>query len=111
MVGTGNVARMKIEDKQKQKKTEQWQVACTALAATPIVRLEKDIKVDVVDIFTLGSIPRIASGFLTIDISEVMEGKKENECSFPKALQSMNIYTVKGGYALPQDKSMKKVYI
>ena len=57
---------------------------------------------DAVDIFACGSIPKVAKGSTTIALAEVMDGRKEHETSFPKAFQSMENYTVKGGYLLPE---------
>ncbi len=40
---------------------------------------------------------------ITIAMSEVMAGKKESETSFPSVFRSMDNYTVKGGYKLPEE--------
>ena len=102
--GTGDAAQKVRTDGTGQEEKGHWQASYTALAAIPAM----DLKVnggteEAVDIFTLGSIPKIAKGSVTIAMSEVMEGKKECECSFPKAFRSMDNYMVKGGYALPRE--------
>lgn len=105
-IGTGNVAGRELKDEGERRNVEHWRASYAALAAIPAVDLEKAGGTEeAVDIFALGSIPKIAKGSVTIAMSEVMEGKKESECSFPKAFQSMNNYTVKGGYALPEEKA------
>ena len=82
---------------------EHWQASYSAIAAVPTVDFGKMTEVDsAIDIFACGSVPKVAKGATTIAMAEVMEGKKEGETSFPKVFESMNNYTVKGGYALPE---------
>lgn len=84
--------------------TEHWQAAFSAMAAVPAVDfgLIKGSG-DAVDLFACGSVAKVANGSTAIALAEVMEGKRESETSFPEAFKSMDNYTVKGGYAVPEE--------
>ena len=107
-IGTGKVSEEKQvscneNNRYADKKVEHWQASYSAIAAVPTVDFGKMTEVDsAIDIFACGSVPKVAKGATTIAMAEVMEGKKEGETSFPKVFESMNNYTVKGGYALPE---------
>lgn len=109
-IGTGDILEKKQDSsvvrRRDYKKIEHWQASYSAMAAVPAVDFgcmsEPDIAVD---IFACGSVPKVAKGSTTIALAEVMDGKEESETSFPKAFQSMENYTVKGGYMLP-DKAV-----
>lgn len=109
-IGTGKGVKEKKESDEGRlimgQETEHWQVSFAAMAAVPTVDFEK-IKGqdDIVDLFACGGVPKVANGSTTIALSEVMDGKKESESSFPEAFKSMDNYTVKGGYALPQEEA------
>ncbi len=108
-VGTGNGVKEKKESDEGQlvagQETEHWQASFAAMAAVPAVNFEKiQGQDDIVDLFACGGVPKVANGSTTIALSEVMDGKRESECSFPEAFKSMDNYTVKGGYALPQEE-------
>lgn len=78
-----------------------WRVSYQALGAIPAIDpAAVDSINDFAGIFACGSIPKVAKGSTTVALSEVMEGKKQRDTSFPKAFRSMENYTVKGGYAL-----------
>lgn len=106
-IGTGETSKkrrsMNTGRNVAEQETEHWQAAFSAMAATPTVDFEL-IKgsEDVIDLFAGGSIPKIANGSTTIALAEVMEGKRESETSFPDAFKSMDNYTVKGGYVVPE---------
>ncbi len=107
-VGTGDGAKKKTDLNERRNATgqeiEHWQASFAALAAIPAVDLEKvQGQEDVVNLFACGGVPKVANGSTTIALSEVMEGKKESESTFPEAFRSMDNYTVKGGYALPEE--------
>lgn len=84
---------------------ECWHAAFSALAAIPGADLGKiEGQSSMIELFTFGMIPKIAGAASVIALSEVMDGQKESECSFPNVFCSMNNYTVKGGYALPVEE-------
>lgn len=91
---------------QESRNVEHWQASYSALAAVPAADFSQIRDTGtVVDMFTCGSVPKVAKGSTTIAMSEAMAGKKESETSFPKAFRSMECYTVKGGYALPKKQN------
>lgn len=82
-----------------------WQAAYTALAAIPAIDFSQDGEAEcAIDIVICASIPRIGSGQATHAMMEVMAGKKESDSAFPHVFQSMDNYTVKGGYLLPKEE-------
>lgn len=84
--------------------TEHWQISFSAISAVPAIDMGRVTGADnLVEAAVCGSIPKIADGSTVIAMSEVMNGKKESETSFPNAFKSMDNYTVKGGYALPTE--------
>ena len=86
--------------------TDGWQAAYTALAAVPAIDFSQNQAADfAIDILTCASIPRIAGGQTTYTMMEVMEGKNEGDCTFPRVFKSMDNYTVKGGYLLPEEET------
>ena len=111
-VGTGNTVKKDTEpetggDAQKQD-VEYWQAAFSAVAAVPAADLAKAGGQDsLAGLFACGGIPKVAGGASTIALSEVMNGCKERDCTFPSVFKSMNNYTVKGGYALPAEEKTK----
>ena len=44
----------------------------------------------------------MAKGSAVSTMSQVMAGKKESECGNPSVFYSMENYTVKGGYKVPE---------
>ncbi len=83
---------------------EHWQTSFSAIAAVPQMDLGQIGEAgDVIDIFANGSVPGMAGGSAVVAMSEVMAGKKESETSFPSVFKSMDNYTVKGGYKLPEE--------
>lgn len=107
-IGTGETSEKKKSLNNSriaaEQETEHWQAAFSAMAATPAVSLGsiKESE-DIIELFADGSVPKIANGSAAIALSEVMEGKKESETSFPDVFKSMDNYTVKGGYAVPEE--------
>ncbi len=80
-----------------------WQAAYTALAAIPIMDFSTVQKAErALDVVVDASIPRIAEGKAVHAMMEVMDGKVEGDSSFPQIFTSMDNYTVKGGYLLPE---------
>lgn len=107
-IGTGNGVNRKNDldsgHNVVRKDTEHWQASFSAIAALPVVDFGKiQGQEDIIDLFACGGVPKVANGSTTISLSEVMEGKKESESSFPESFKSMDNYTVKGGYALPDE--------
>ncbi|MCI9046662.1 MAG: hypothetical protein HFG71_05195 [Hungatella sp.] len=103
--GTGlnvDVARERNEKAIKEK-AEQWRLSFSALAAVPSVDFGKGEKNSVIDLVANGAIPKVANGATVVTLKEVMEGKKESETSFPETLNSMEKYSVKGGYRIPMN--------
>ena len=108
-IGTGNEVKKAKESEAgkaaEAQEVEYWQAAFSAVAAVPGADLGKIEGQDsVVELFASGGIPKVAGGAPAIALSEVMDGKKESECSFPNVFSSMNNYTVKGAYALPAEE-------
>lgn len=92
-------------NEQEKQGVECWQASYSALAAIPGSDLSKmKDKESVFDLYTCGSIPKVAKGATVMALSEVMEGSRAEESSFPNVFRSMENYTVKGGYALPEKK-------
>lgn len=109
-VGTGATVKKakepEIEKTTGKHEIEYWQTAFSAVSAIPSVDLGKvEGQESMMDLFVCGGIPKVASGASAVALSEVMDGRKESECSFPNVFKSMNNYTVKGAYALPAEKS------
>lgn len=110
--GVQTVGMKKEEKKQevinsgkKKQEVEHWQASYSAINAIPMADFDKiQAKEDMLDFYANGAVPKIARGSATIALSEVMDGKKEKESTFPEALQSMENYTVKGGYFLPGEQ-------
>lgn len=91
--------------KEKKRKIENWQILYRALGALPEVDLSSIHKVsDIVSLFALGSIPKVGRGATVVALAEVMEGKKEEEMTFPSALHSMENHVITGGYPLPDEE-------
>ena len=104
-VKTGNLTsskKNKVADKIENQ--DCWQLSYHAMGAIPAVDLATINSTDeIIGMAACGSVPKVAKGSVTVALSEVMEGKKESEVSFPKAFRSMENLTVKGGYALPNE--------
>ncbi len=107
-IGTGAGASpsrdLDAEEPMPEEETEHWQVSFSALAAIPALDFGQIGGADdVVEMSVLGSTPKIANSAAVAAMSEVMEGKRECDTSFPNVFKSMDNYTVKGGYALPAE--------
>ena len=90
---------------EKKRKIENWQILYRALGALPEVDLSSIHGVsDIVSLFALGSIPKVGRGATVVALAEVMEGKKEEEMTFPSALHSMENHVITGGYPLPDEE-------
>ncbi len=87
-----------------EKKSDHWQIAYSALAAVPTVDFNKVDDDGVVDLMVEAAIPKIATGKTTLAMSDVMKGIPESKTRYPNALHAMELYTVKGGYPLPDRK-------
>ena len=85
-------------------KTDYWQIAYSAMASVPSADLSKGDADGVIDLMAEAAIPRIAAGKTTLAMADVMEGIPESEARYPNALRAMELYTVKGGYPLPQEE-------
>ena len=83
-----------------------WQMSFAAMASVPKVDFSKADGDGVIDLMAEGSVPRIAGGGATVAMADVMSGKPESEVRHKKALRSMEIYTVKGGYATPETEDI-----
>ena len=80
-----------------------WKESFTALAAIPAVEMgQAGSEATVTALYACGGIPRVAAGAAVLSLSQVMNGTKEEDCMFPNVFQSMEGYTVKGGYAVPK---------
>ena len=107
-IGTGGKAGKHAEASVgkllREPEMEHWQTSFSAIAAVPQMDLGQIGEAgDVIDIFANGSVPGMAGGSAVVAMSEVMAGKKESETSFPSVFKSMDNYTVKGGYKLPEE--------
>ncbi|MBQ9989545.1 MAG: hypothetical protein IJP31_01170 [Lachnospiraceae bacterium] len=88
---------------EQQDQAEGWQAAYTAMAAIPVMDFSSAQEAGyAIDVVAGAGIPRIAGGQAVHAMMEVMNGKKERESSFPQVFKSMDNYTVKGGYLLPE---------
>lgn len=111
-IGTGIFHNKKETENESEKRAKKqmknishWQASYAAVAAVPTVDFSKlDNPEAAVDLLACGSVPKVVKGSTTIALTEVMGGKKESDCSYPRALRSMENYVVKGGYALPEEK-------
>lgn len=81
-----------------------WKAAFSVMAAIPVLDIGKGDQDSIADLAACGSIARYAHGSTVIAMKEVMEGMKEEETSFPEAFKSMQAYTVKGGFSLPDSE-------
>ena len=109
-VGTGERRKEEKEKKkEKKKEVEHWQVSYQAMGALPMVDFSTLRGVnDIVDFFACGSVAKVGKGATTVALAEVMEGKAEAESSFPSVFHSMENYTIKGGYPLPDEEKWKE---
>jgi len=105
IIKTGDLAagkKNKAADQAEQQNC--WQLSYHAMGAIPAVDLAAvDSTGGLVGMAACGSVPKVAKGSVTVALSEVMEGKQEDEVTFPNAFRSMENLTVKGGYALPSE--------
>lgn len=103
--GTGGKAKKKYssgKDADSQE-AEHWQASFLALAAVPAISFGTvKGEGDGIDLHTCGGIPRLAKGSSVMSMSEIMDGKKAEDASFPDCFISMGNFTVKGGYKLPE---------
>lgn len=103
----GNGAEKMPDDesgREQGKTTECWGFSFSAMSAVPASDFaQMEGNGAAADMFACGSIPRLAQGQTVIAMAEVLGGKRESECSFPKTFCSMQNHMVKGGYALPED--------
>lgn len=79
----------------------QWKSFFTAIAAIPVIDISQVDQDSIVDLKACGSIAKFAEGSTIIAMQEVMAGKKESEVCFPHAFESMQAFTIKGGYVVP----------
>lgn len=115
MYAPGGVKTVGIEDTsaiqnsnmvagRKEKREECWQAAYTALAAIPSADFSNmEDAESAFDLYMAGSIPKVANGATAIALSEVMEGNQMEATASANVFQTMENYTVKGGYALPEE--------
>lgn len=108
-VGTGEGRKEEGKEKKKEKKkeVEHWQVSYQAMGTLPMVELSalQGVK-DIFDFFACGSVAKVGKGATTVALAEVMEGKKEEKTTFPSVFHSMENYTIKGGYPLPDEEEL-----
>lgn len=102
--GTGKLREEAPEKEKKFRKnrTGSWQVSWSAVCAVPSADLSKTNKNTALGLYAAGSIPQMAKGSAVSTMSQVMAGKKESECGNPSVFYSMENYTVKGGYKVPE---------
>lgn len=91
------------EKRTGRKRTGSWQASWSAVCAVPSADLSKVDKKTVYDLYAGGSVPQMAKGAAVSAMSQVMAGKKESECGNPSVFYSMENYTVKGGYKVPEE--------
>ncbi|MDE7321191.1 MAG: hypothetical protein K2N73_00410 [Lachnospiraceae bacterium] len=107
-IGTGecqgkSAGKVKKQGEKREKDIVRWQSTYAAIAAVPFAGLRRIEGVEtLVDLGACGCVPKVAKALTVIALTEVMEGKKDSECSCPEALQAMEQYVVKGGYAIPE---------
>lgn len=106
-IGTGDISKQQRPENKPERsreKQDHWRLSYHALGAIPSADPASiDSVGDIAGICACGSVPKVARGAAVIALAEVMEGKKENETSFPDAFHSMENYVVKGGYPLPEE--------
>ncbi len=81
---------------------EYWKAAFSAVASIPMMDLRRGDQDSIIDLKACGCVALFAKGSTTFAMKEVMEGKKERDTSFPNVFRTMESYTVKGGYFLPE---------
>lgn len=81
---------------------DHWQMSYAAMAAVPSADLSDDDDDDgkMMEILAQSAVPKIAGGREVLVMEEVMEGTPCAETSCPRALQSMELFTVKGGHGV-----------
>lgn len=102
--GSGSTGESMPAAASREKKPEHWQITYSAMAAVPAVDFAKADDDGVIDLMAGAAVPKVAMGKTTVAMADVMSGKPESEVRYPNSLRSMEIYTVKGGYALPIKK-------
>ncbi len=111
-VGTGEEKKKAavLEDGQvaARQETDHWQAAYSGMAAIPGLDFEETAGQEtVINLTAFGAIPKVGGGAATIAMAQVMAGKKPGMTSFPTVFRSMDNYTVKGGYLLPEETGKK----
>ncbi len=106
-IGTGKIKEETLDkvSKLRRKRSGSWQVSWSAVCAIPSVDLSKAERKTAFDLYAGGSVPQMAKGSAIFAMSQVIEGKKESECSNPSVFYSMENYTIKGGYKVPEEDS------
>lgn len=107
-IGTGEKSVKKPEEEETEgegysETKGNWKESFTALAAIPTVEMgQAGSEATMTALYACGGIPKVAAGAAVLSLSQVMNGTKEEDCMFPNVFQSMEGYTVKGGYAVPK---------
>ena len=108
-VGTSETSAVKSKETEHvayNDMNEHWEQSFTALAAVPALNHKQDREAEAIsDLCVSGAIPQVATGPAVVALSQVMEGTKVSECTFPNVFKAMGAYTVKGGYAVPREKT------
>ncbi len=89
-----------LPDGLEKKKTEHWQMSYSAMAAVPTVDIARCDEGSGLGMAACGAVPAIAGGRQILAMKDAMAGKKGKEARFQDSLQSMEIFTVKGGHAV-----------
>lgn len=109
-IGTGERSVKKTEEEERGEEgyseaKGNWAESFTALAAIPVVEMGQAGNEEIMTaLCACGGIPKVAAGAAVVSLSQVMNGVKEEDCMFPNVFQSMEGYTVKGGYPVPKGK-------
>ena len=82
------------------KETEHWQMSYSAMAAVPAVDIARCDEGSGLGMTACGAVPAIAGGQQILAMKDAMAGKRGKEARFQDSLQSMEIFTVKGGHAV-----------
>lgn len=82
---------------------EHWQISFVAMAAVPAADVSGWDEDSMTELAACGAVPKMAGGRQVLAMKDTMAGKSGKDVRFPEALQGMEIYTVKGGYAVPEE--------
>ncbi len=83
------------------RENKNWINNYNALASIPAVNLN-DTDNDGKCMYAMGAIPVVSDGKTTISMSDVLDGKKAEDTSFPFVFSSMQNRTLNGGYPPPK---------